>query len=347
MTPEEHAQGRCLGYGLFADVLIRGVTDDNRPALSSSQPIAEAIEGRDPDQVAADLERAFGWAAPPFEGALLDPGRAIGGESSDRLWGLYRQMGFSPDVRSVDAEHLSTLLRGLAFLSGAEADAIEDGHQGAVERVRELSRRLLDEHALRWVPIWASAVRRVELALPTALVDRIEELLLEHRASIPGEPASFALPEPPDLLSDESTGLRDIGEHLASAAHAGVLLTRDDVRRLGRRLEVPRGFGDRSQLLVNLLRSAARFDAFGGLLAAMDAELEAQQQALHDPRYDGIRPLVRPWVQRLVATRALLERLRDATLDEEEDAESVPAQSAGPDPGPSTPERRGSGAPGS
>ena len=86
----------------------------------------------------------------------------------------------------------------------------------AVERTRELSRRLLDEHVLRWVPTWAMAIRRLSTALPTALVDTIEELLLEHRSALPGEPASFALPAAPALLEDESTGLRDIGEMLAT-----------------------------------------------------------------------------------------------------------------------------------
>ncbi|HHH28383.1 MAG TPA: hypothetical protein ENK57_08570, partial [Polyangiaceae bacterium] len=159
MNRHEIASARSLAYGLLADLIAHGVTDATRAAAMASTAIAAAIEGVSEDEIGAQFERAFGWAAPPFEGAYLDPEGTIGGVATDALWALFRESGFRPDTRSVDVEHLATSLRALAFLSGAEADALEDRHQGAVERTGALSRRILDEHVLRWVPLFACAVR--------------------------------------------------------------------------------------------------------------------------------------------------------------------------------------------
>lgn len=315
LSDADAAQARGLAYGLLADLLARGLTADNGEAARTSAPLRAALRtypAGDLDAVAVEHQHAFGWAAPPFEGAYLDPERIIGGAATDALWATFSAAGFRPDVRSEDVEHLSTALRCLAFLSGAESDALEDEHAGAVERVRALSRALLDEHLLRWVPIFAQAVRRLERAFPTALVEQIESLLLLHRAALGGRPRSFSLPAAPPLLEDEGTGLREIGEHLATPATSGVMLSREDVARLGRGARVPRGFGDRTQLLVNLLRSAARFEALEPLLDALDDEIAAQIEALEGPRYADVAPLTAPWRERADATRRLLREVRRA-----------------------------------
>lgn len=322
MNPHDIAQARCLGYGLLADLLTNGVAPSTREAARSSVGLAEALEGRTDEELAVDHEYAFGWSAPPFEGAHLDRERQIGGPGTDALHGLFRAAGFRPDVRSVDVEHLGTSLRALAFLSGAEADALEDAHAGATERVQALSRRLLDEHVLRWVPTWVAAVRRTERAFPIALATSIEDLLLMHREALPGEPSSFEFPEAPSLLDDPDTGLREIGEWLASPARSGLLITRGDITRLGRGLGVPRGFGSRSQLVINLLRSASRFEVLEGLVAALDREIVAFVEALSRPSYEGVRPLVAPWIARAEASRATLHRIESAA-GREEDAEDA------------------------
>lgn len=315
LSRAELAQARSLGYGLLADLLAHGPTERTREAAEASEPLRRALAAyvdAAPDLLAVEQEHAFGWAAPPFEGAYLDPERIVGGVATDALWDVFAEAGFRPELKSVDVEHLSTSLRCLAFLSGAESDAIEDGHTGAIERVRELSRRLLDEHVLRWVPVFAQAVRRLDRPFATALVDQIEELVLMHREQLPGAPRRFELPAAPALLEDESTGLREIGELLATPALSGVVLTREDIARLGRGARVPRGFGERTQLVVNLLRSAAQYDALEPLIDALDAEIDRHVEALEAPAYAFIACLTVPWRERADATRALLLEIRDA-----------------------------------
>lgn len=318
MDPQDIAQARCLGYGLLADLIARGVTEATAEPARADARLAAAMEGRTSDELAVDHHHAFEWAAPPVEGAYLDPGRTAG-PRADALYPLYREAGFvrdgAPIAEGQNAEDLSTILRALAFLSGAEADAIEDGHAGAMERTRELSRRLLDEHALAWVPVWAAAVRRLERAFPTALAEAVEELLLMHRGGLAGAPRPVELPDAPALLDDESTGLREIGEWLSTPALCGAFLTREDIKRLGRGVDVPRGFGSRAQILINLLRSAASYDAFRELLGGLDVELGAHVEALAAPRYEGVAELVAPWRRRVEETRATLRKVERAAFE--------------------------------
>ena len=145
MNDHELARARSLGYGLLADLLARGVTPETRAAAGASPHLARAIDGRVDEELAVELERATGWAAPPFEGAYLTADATIGGAPTEALWSIFSSAGYRPDLRGADAEHLATTLRCLAFLSGAEADAVRDGHGGALERTRALARRLLDE----------------------------------------------------------------------------------------------------------------------------------------------------------------------------------------------------------
>jgi len=316
MNDHEIARARSLAYGLLADLLAHGLTPATREAAAMSAPIVAAIEGLSEDELGTQFERAFGWAAPPFEGAYLDAEGTIGGPATDALWALFRACGFHPNVRSVDVEHLATLLRALAFISGAEADAVADRHDGATEKTRELARRMLDEHVLRWVPLWAAAVHRANEPFPSALTSQIESLALSHRAALSGRARAFELPTAPDLLDDPKTGLREIGAWLSKPALSGLVLTRIDVQRIGRGLEVPRGFGERSQLLINMLRSAVQFEVFDRSVAALEAELDTQGALLRERRFEGVSELLSPWIARISLTRGVLRRLLEAAAQE-------------------------------
>ncbi len=312
MNDHDLARARSLGYGLLADLLARGVTPEPRAAAGASPPLARAIDGRDEEDLAVELERAFGWAAPPFEGAYLTADATIGGPPTDALWALFSSAGYRPDLRRADAEHLATTLKALAFLSGAEADGLRDAHAGAILRTRALARRLLDEHALRWVPVWAAGVQRVGLAFPTALATAIEELLLSHRSAILEPAPGFELAPLALDPEDEETDLRAVATALVTPARSGLVLTRADLERLGRETSVPRGFGERAQVATNLLRSAARFEVFDRVLESLIDELEAQRAELDDPRYAGVRTLVEPWRRRAAEMQVVLRAMRDA-----------------------------------
>ncbi len=178
----------------------------------------------------------------------------------------------------------------------------------ATERV---DAAFLDARVLSWLPAWATAVRRLARPYPTALATQIEDVVLLHRSLLVDPVAArFELADPDLDLDDPKTDLRRIGEWLATPARSGVLVTRADIARVGGGQRVPRGFGQRAQLVVNLLRSAANLDAFDGVVRGLEQVAREWAEALAAPRYDEVRALARPWAERAATTAETLRRLR-------------------------------------
>jgi TorA maturation chaperone TorD len=277
---------------------------------------AIASYGGDADALAADHQHVFGIACPPYESALLEPDGSLGGEVSDRARRAVAAAGVSSGPGGEPPDHLSAQLYALALVSGAEADAIDDGKDAEATRARALARHLLDGHLLRWLPSLAIAVARCGRAFPSALVETALDVALQHR-SVLGAPdaADLDLALPPIALSlhEKGTGLDEIAALLARPARAGALLGRDDVARLGRASRTPRGFGDRATMIENLLRTGAQLGSLGEVIDAIAATLRATRDALGDERLADVPPaLVAPWRARLDETCEVLERLRSA-----------------------------------
>ena len=143
--------------------------------------------------------------------------------------------------------------------------------------------------------------------------------MLDHRSALGygGRMTSkrFTLPEPPPLLDDPRTGLKDIAAYLTTTPWAGLFLSRDAITRLGRRAGVPRGFGDRTQMLANLFRAAAEYDRLDVVLehlTALTASWRAHYVALCARNTPGLSDIVDVWTERLATTDRLLDRLREA-----------------------------------
>lgn len=316
------AEGRARAYALLAELCARGVQPGTREAARASPLVAAALASypdEQPDLVAADHHHAFGWAVLGYEGVYLDREGTLGGPSAERIRAAYAARGFVPDPAGEEPEHLVTELRALAFLCGAEADAHQDGLAQVAARMRGLARQLLDEHLLRWLPLWAGAVRRLELAFPTALADQLEDLVLPHRESLGAPwPEAFSLPSASLDLDDAETGLGEIAATLATPASSGLCLSREDLTRLGRGARVPRGFGDRGLILEQLLRTAARYEALPAVIDGLDAFAARWEDELCPTgRYRDrtwLAPLLLPWRDRVAGTRRLLARLRAAAV---------------------------------
>jgi TorA maturation chaperone TorD len=316
---EQQATARSRAYALLARLVSAGPTPRLLELATLDARLAHAIASYagELDSLAADHQHVLGFCCPPFESALLDPESNVGGEISDRVRRALGAADGAIGPGGEAADHLASELFALALFAGAEADAARDAERSIAARLRARSRHLLDAHLLRWLPMFAAAVRRAERAWPTALLDTIEDVALQHRSQLgPPDPddLGFELPPLAVALDDPATGLAEIAAALAHPARAGCLVTRDDIARLGRRSGTPRGFGDRKTLLENLLSSGAGLgslpDVLGGLielLIAVRADLGAERLA------DAPHALRAPWQARIDETRALLEQLRDAS----------------------------------
>ena len=300
MNEQELAEARSRGYGLLARLLVEGPT----PALlarAAETPLAEAMG--DADGLAASHYALFQLEVFPYVGLFLDDSGLLGGETAAAFEGHCRDAGFgaSPDVASAD--HLGAVAGLLAFLTGAEADALADGQAEAVASARRRALDTLDRWLLSWLLPFHAAAADAGEPFWVGVLDMLAALAVSHRAALGGAITAVELPVPPaDLLERRQTGLKAIAGYLLTPAHSGVWLSRQDIAALARGRDTPRGFGGRLQMLTNLLRNAAEYDDLPGLVGALDLLLTARvgnPHALPEAH-------VAPWADRVAATRALL-----------------------------------------
>lgn len=295
MTPTEQHVARERAAALLGGLVRHGVRELG--AVQAVPPLAEVLqEGASLEALGAAHHRVFSLEAPPVESFWLSPDRLLGGERSAAVAAAYRLGGFAPRVADVTPDHLGVQLAYLGWLAGARAHAVQDGRDDEDARIAVLERDFLDQHLLRWLPALVVAVAEVE-----PFFARVLELALSLatglRSGLDGVVPAWSLPEVPDLDTPE-TSVRDIARVLCTPAHAGGLMTRAALARLGRADSLPAGFGDREQTLANLVRSAARFEALEGLWGRLDAEFARLGEA------GG------PWRQRCAETQATLGRMK-------------------------------------
>jgi TorA maturation chaperone TorD len=339
MQPAERSRARESAYRLLADLSARGphrhrteglaLHDGLAAGLASygidlqhSPPSAPAAAW---DRAAAEHEFVLSRAAYPYAGVFLSRGAQMGGEAADRSDALYRRCGFAALTAPDSPDHLSTQLYALAWLSGAEGEAHEDGAQGAAERIQGLQRELLDGHLLRWLPAWSGAVRRLGRPFTTTLAAAVQALVADHRrelGSLPEHPG-FGLDGPQLHLDDPALSLADIADWLCTPASVGFLLMAPELAAVAQRLALPRGFGDRRRTLRTLLQQASRFGALPSLWSSLSEVVRAHradhlEQAAAWP---SMAASARPWIAALDATLHTLEALSSqTTLDTAEGA---------------------------
>lgn len=297
-------EARSRGYALLSKLLLDGVDAAMLERLGEIPVLFEALPdgGVDAqlDALAAEQHAVLSRGVPPFAGVFLDPEGLVAGAAADDLRAAYERFGFRAQRRDVSDDHLGVTLGALAFAST---------HAGEWE-----IRALLDHQLLRWLPSFAVAVGE-RAGFWQTVVGLVVELVSDHRAALGALPTvATPLPEPPALLGGD-TGVRDIARYLCTAGACGAYLTRDDIASLGRTTEVPHGFGNRADMLENVLRAAAEYDvdafaALGDRLAEHDRDYDAL-----GARLTALRPWIRPWRRRLCKTRMLVGSIQAAQTD--------------------------------
>ena len=307
MATEAHTG--CIARGRAYDLLATGLTDGLRPDRVAHFRAVPALAPHigtdpDPDGWASAHHTALSLEVPPYEGAFLsETGQLDDGEG---LRQAYARGGLSGVPEDQPPDHVGVELRFLAWLSGAEADAILDGQEDARAQVQDLASSFIDAHLGRWLPALAVALQTSppthpffrELALLAA------ELVSSHRAQLPGPVAAWSLPPVPDLLSDPDTRLADLATTLTIPSLAGGMLSRAALAGIGRSAEVPKGFGSRALMLTNLMRSAAEYERLPEVLAGLGVVATGWSEA-----HAALGATV--WADRAQDTVGLLNRMAE------------------------------------
>jgi len=294
----------------MARLCLRGIDDvawarlADLPELWAGLP---ALPER--DELAVEHHTSFHLGVFPYAGVFLSSS-AEAGAWSDRVAAYYARAGFAPRLDDVSADHLGVMLAFLAFVTGAQADACEDGREDIVARLDATVAEFLETCVLSWLPGLAVAVDGLGSRFWANLVIMALGTSAHHRADLRHPHRPVRLPEAGSPLADPSTGLRGIAEFLLTPALAGVFLTRADIADLGRRHEVPRGFGSRAQMLTNLLRSAVDLGQLPAVLDGLDALLRTRLDALSTLAVAlSLHGHIDPWRRRMHATRGIVLEL--------------------------------------
>ena len=310
MSQIEYTRSRT--FSLLGRLFLSGVTEDDLDEAGQIPALARSLPGAyDADEAAADHQHLFGFNVFPYQSIFLDPAGLLGGAETERVIYFFQQVGFAGETAAESADHIGHELGLLAFLCGAEEDAREDDLPAVAERMAALQKDFLDRHLLRWLPPLALAIRQQGQAFYTALAELTIAAVAEHWTDVGQEAApDFTLPAGTDLLDDERTGLREITAFLLTPAYSGIYLSRDDIGRLAQDQKLPRGFGARQDMLLNLMRSAVSYEALESLLSSLQALAGEWAAAYRDmaARPEAL-PFVSQWASRAAGSAKLLDEI--------------------------------------
>ncbi|MGD2049156.1 MAG: molecular chaperone TorD family protein, partial [Chloroflexota bacterium] len=272
--------------------------------------LVEALpESFDEDEAAADHQHLFGFNLFPYQSIFLGSSGLLGGDIAEGALQCYQKAGFDVQASSESADHIGYELHFLAYLSSQEAKARQDGRSEILQRTTGWQRDFLDGQLLPWLPPFVQALGRQEYPFYAALADLTLNLVTEHRASLEPDPAAdFQLARPPELLEDEKTGLKEIVGYLLLPVYSGIYLSRDDIGRLARGHSLPRGFGDRRQMSLNLLRSAANYGGLSPILGELQDLARSWSAAYAEMALEpSLSPFASQWYSRASSTAYILE----------------------------------------
>lgn len=317
MHAQEQALARQRAYHELGQIFLCGVSQSHLEFLQTVLPKNILLSlPTDLEELAADHYQLFGLNIFPYATIFLHHDTMLGTVVSNNLERFYHEVGFMDYVSDIP-DHVGNGFALLSFLSGAEADAYADEVSHEARRMQYLQARFLQEYFLCWLPALHKTVLEHKHTLYGTLLEIGLQLTLNQYQTITTNMVmsdfKFDLPEPPALLENEKTGLKDIAEYLLVPAYAGFYLSRDTIRHLGTIHNIPHGFGKRHQILTNLFRTAVDYD----LLENVITSLQAVRQSWHNyysslDGLPGIMSFIEPWLARLDQTQTLLETITTA-----------------------------------
>ncbi len=304
---------RCQAYQFLSRLFLFGLTEDSLTVIRGVPELAKQLPDHfDVDEAAADHQHLFGFNVFPYESVFLDPSGRFGGDLSAAVVSDYERAGYKFDPAAGGPDHIGHGLALLARLCQEEAEAIDLGQIPLSQQNKELHRRFLERHLLRWLPPLVLAIRQQNHSFYSALATMTLETVQKFRSDlvVPTK-IDFSLPMPPALLEDDKTNLGEIVTYLLTPVNSGIYLSRDDIGRLANRGSVPRGFGERRNMLTDLLRSAANYGHLDQVLAALQ-DLVANWESLYLQMDSsaGRYPEAIVWASQASRTTAMLSEIR-------------------------------------
>lgn len=321
LSQAQLARARSYSYQLFSDLYLRGITAVSLPYLQQIPELTAVLPTPfNADSAAASHHELFQFNIFPYESFFLGEDGLVGGEVTAVVNQSYFQLGWQTAVAATEADHLGQELACLAFLGAEEAVAWESEQPAAAHDWQTRQQFFLQSHLLRWAPACLLAIQQQANPFFAELAQVTLELLLAHADALAKRataPLSF-LPPPRNILANEKTGFKEIVHFLLLPALSGIYLSRDNIAQLGRQFDLPRGFGSRETMLLNLLRTAVQYGALPPLLTALQATCRRWQTSYQDliDQHPQTALFIQPWQARAAATEQMIIELMASSIAE-------------------------------
>ena len=313
LSSAETALARHHTYTLLSRLFLEGVTAELRPFLLPITQLATALpEPFDVDESAAMHHHLFQLNLFPFESIFLATDGLLGGPVTNQVQQQYEQSGYVVDASATSPDHIGHELSFLAFLCGAEADAWEDGLEKTAVSIQQRQHSFLQHHLMRWLAPFVLAVQAQENEFYSAVANLTLTFVTDHAEKATSATNQHVLPDLPFLLDNDKTGLKEISNYLTTPAYSGFFLSRDHISRIARQHQLPRGFGNRTQMLTNLMKTAVQYDQFPTIISSLQNTATDFSKQLENisKNYSHQAPKIFPWQRRCQTTIQLLEQIK-------------------------------------
>lgn len=247
----------------------------------------------------------------PYASVYLDPSGMLNAPWSGFVTGVYRalELDISLEAGLAAPDHLSAQLEALAILLERE----EDAPPAIIGAARHAQRTFLAEHVLPWLPAFHFAIQRLDGGLYIRLSTLALELATEHLNTLlaTNNAPHFSFPKPDD--TGEEKRARDELTKFFLPARSGMFLSREDVMRLGRSLDLPVRFAERSFMLEQLALAAADAEKLASFFLELKGEAERQLVSLEtlQREHPQLAPLWQAQCDLLGGSMQTLETLKN------------------------------------
>jgi hypothetical protein len=248
----------------------------------------------------------------PYASVYLGAEGMLGGEAADRVAGFWRALHLAPPA---EPDHLAALLGLYAALADREA---EDGDGARRLLSRHARTALLHEHLVSWLPPYLD---RLEALAPPACRawGALLRSALWEETEVLGAPRALSahLQAAPPLPDPRREGSHAFVAGLLAPVRCGMILTRADLARAARDLELGLRVGERKFAIAALLSQAP--GAVLGWLAAEATRCAVQ----HDAHAGVMGPMAHFWAERAEHTAQMLHDLRDSAVKDTVESKGV------------------------
>lgn len=191
------ARLRAELYRVQARAMLDPIDAELAAFLQKNYPflLPESFEGTDEaiKQLRVDFTNLFLLSSPPYEAALVDESGHLNSKATDAVTDFYRACGYNPGRGSAGLghpgvlamDHASVEIEFLARLIDEEAGAWAAERPGLAREKLSLSARFMDEHFMRWMPVYTLGVEEdAETHLYRELARWIREFAFSDRKYI-------------------------------------------------------------------------------------------------------------------------------------------------------------------